>query len=185
MPQDITAVLDTILVHLSLAYCTHLLIKAVLFIHRRFLFRNLIHWRHTFISRQRVSSKDEWNISNHYIKSHFQTDTCFPVKRAGLQNPALPLQSKVYLECTSSELSASGTSASPSETSSQQLRLQTRPANEPWDDAACETDADLAKQAFRNMVRARRDCGRAYIQARLAERRRPSYSLFGLTWPFS
>jgi hypothetical protein len=184
MPQDFPAVLDTIFVHLSLAYCTHLLIKAVLLIHRETIrFRRSYTWKPSFISQQRASSETEYDTPIQSNRRHSLADYQLPLV---LQHPPLPLQSKVFIAGRLSKLSESETTLS-SETSVQiqKPRIQTRPAIELWDDAACETDADLAKQAFRNMVRARRESSHQWLQARLAERRRPSYSLFGLRWPFS
>jgi hypothetical protein len=185
MPQDITAVLDRVFVHLGLAYCIYLLIQAVPMIYSgRISFRRLINWKQPFASQQRKSSDDEWNIPNKIKRHQTLTGHHHLFKHAGLQHSPLPLNSKVYIASTSSELSAFPTPPS-SETSVQQPTWKARSGNEPWDDAACETDAELAKQAFRNMVRTRRETSHQWLQARLAERRRPSYSLFGLRWPFS
>jgi hypothetical protein len=190
MPHNITAALDKVFVRLGLAYCMYLLIQATILIYNgRRRFRSFMNWEQPFASCNRESSDAasdaEYNIPNKLNRHHSLTGHQLPVQRVGLQHSSLPLKSKVYIAGTSSELSELATPSS-SETSKQQPpRRKPRSANEPWDDAVCETDADLAKQAFRNMVRARRESSHQWLQARLAERRRPSYSLFGLRWPFS
>jgi hypothetical protein len=68
-------------------------------------------------------------------------------------------------------------------TSEQQPWLQTLSADDVCVDL-CKDDTALAKQAFRAMVRKRRGFSRSYLRERLAEQCPPTYSFFGLTWPF-
>uniref|UniRef100_A0A7S0QRG4 Uncharacterized protein n=1 Tax=Cryptomonas curvata TaxID=233186 RepID=A0A7S0QRG4_9CRYP len=192
MPQQPTALLDTIFVHLSLAYFMHLLIKAVkILIHTRgFSLRNLTNWNqprdvlHQNAAKTDSDTPSQAAASRHSTANH-PMPSAFP-----LQRPAFRLQLKAPI-ASPSQLSESAT-AHHSECSAHPPWSPARPSNEPWDDdAALETpDAALLKQAFRDMVRRRRKCSRAWLRERLVEsgvgglRPPPRTSFLGLRWPF-
>ena len=187
MPQQPTALLHTIFVRLSLAYCMHLLIKAV---------NKLIHtaessnWNQLPDVPHRNAAKSDSGTPSQAAASHRSPADHTMPSAFSLQRPALRLQPKAPV-ASSSELSESAT-AHHSECSAHPPWSPAPPFDEPWDDyAALETtDAALLKQAFSDMVRRRRKCSRAWLRERLAEsgvgglRPPPRSSFFGLRWPF-
>ena len=179
MPQklELAAHLDTIFLHLSLAYCIHLLIKAVLLIcSGKFYFRGSA----SSLSRlgnfaaSKINPSTTTIASSHPTAAHSST-----ISSAVLLSAALPPKASVAL--TSSELSESATAQPPWLHSVDDL----------GNDAAWETDTALLKQAFRSMVRKRRGGCRRWLQERLADcgevplalrRPPPTSSFFGIKW---